>query len=319
MLRWFGILVTLTLGVGGFLGLDYNLARKLATTEERPAPSFQHYLGELKVRAISLVSLPRAGQAASSYPTELAEMLPVSPDGWAVRQTVAEDVDGFLAKIRNDNDPEVRKLIEAIGKSAAPKEGESVVLTFEKGSQRIVIKAVRHPDSIFTEAKGLPRRTKLQTAQPPFLRRDFLRVRGLDIAEENLPGKMRARLFFADVGAQIQIWVLAPKRMSDKELLPFFETLQVNAMNAAVVDQEPGLGDVPVIVVVSALNDTDRAAYEADRAARSAERTARRAEERSALTEAVKAGEDAQATPEAKSEISCEKGSDGVKRCKVGG
>lgn len=319
MLRWFGMLVTLTIGVGGFLGLDYNLARKLATAEERPAPSFQQYLGELKNRAVGLVNFSRPGKAAPGLTNELAEMLSVPPEGWTVRIAVAKDIEGFLAKNRKDNDPEARKLIETIGRSSAPKGGEVVVLTFEKGSQRIVIKAVRHADSIFTEAKGLPRRTDLQTAKSPFLRRDFLRVRGLDIAEETLPGKMRARLFFADVGAQIQFWVLVPKRMSDKELLPFFETLQVNAMNAAVVDQEPGLGDVPVIVVVSALNDADRTAYVADRAARSAERTSRRAEERAILAESANAAVDGQATPEAKSEVSCKKGSNGVKRCKVGG
>ena len=317
MLRWFGMLVTLTIAVGGFLGLDYNLARKLATAEERPAPSFQQYLGDLKIRAVGLVSFSRPGKAAPGLTNELAEMLPVPPEGWTVRTAVAKDIEGFLAKNRKDNDPEARKLIESIGKSGAPKGGEALALTFEKGGQRIVIKVVRHPDSIFTEAKSLPRRTELQTAQPPFLRRDFLRVRGLDIAEETLPGKMRARLFFADVGAQIQIWVLAPKRMSDKELLPFFETLQVNAMNAAVVDKEPGLGDVPVIVVISALDQTDRAAHEADRAARSTERTLRRAEERAAMAEAAKA--DGQATTGTSSDVSCKMGSDGVKRCKVGG
>ena len=317
MLRWFGILVTLTVGIGGFLGLDYNLARKLATTEERPAPSFSQYLGDLKVRAVSLVSFSGAGEAATSYTTDLAEMLPVPPEGWTVRPSVAEDIDGFLAKNRKDNDPDARKLIEAIGKSSAPKGGEAVGLTFEKGSQRVVLMAARHPDSIFTDLKNLDLRTELQTAPAPFLRRDFLRVRGLDIFEENLPDKMRARMFYADIGAQIHLWVLAPKKMSDKEMLPFFETLQVNAINAAVVDQEPGLGDVPVIVVVSALNETDRAAYEADRAARSAERNARRAEERAALAASADAGGDAM--PETKDAVSCKKGSDGVKRCKVGG
>lgn len=319
MLRWFGILVTLTVGVGGFLGLDYNLARKLATNEERPAPSFQQYLGDLKLRAVSLVSSSGSSMAGPSLTTELAEMMPVPPKGWTVREGVAEDIDGFLAKNRKDNDPEARKVIEAVVKPVASKDGEAVILTFEKDSQRVVMKVVRHPDNIFTDPENLARLTGLQTAKAPFLRRDFLRVRGLDVAEENLPDKMRARMFHADVGAQIQIWVLAPKRMSDKELLPFFQTLEVNAMNAAVVDQEPGLGDVPVIVLVSALDDADRAAYEADRAARSAERDSRRKEERAAVAAALDAEAGGAPAAEAKDAVSCKKGSDGVKRCKVGG
>lgn len=319
MLRWFGILVTLTVGVGGFLGLDYNLARKLAATEERPAPSFQQYLGELKVRAVSVLTFRGPGEAAPDLTTELAEMLPAPPKGWTVRTAIAEDIDGFLAKNRKDNDPEARKLIEYIGKSSAPKGVVAAVLTYEKGTQRIVIKAVRHPDNIFTDARNLSRRADLQTAEPPFMRRDFLRVRGLDIAEDKLPDKMRGRLFFADVGAQIQMWVIAPKRMSDRELIPFFETLQVNAMNAAVVDKEPGLGDVPVIVLVSSLDDTDRSAYEADRAARSAERTSRRAKEREELSEAAKAKAEGQTTTKESGDVACKKNSDGIKRCKVGG
>jgi hypothetical protein len=319
VLRWFGILVTLTVGVGGFLGLDYNLARKLATTEERPAPSFQQYLGELKVRTVSLISFRDPGDAAPDFTTKLAEMLPAPPKGWTVRTAVAEDIDEFLAKNRKDNDPQARKLIEYIGKPKAPDGIEAAVLTYEKGSQRIVIKAVRHPDDIFTEAGNLSRRADLQTAEPLFQRRDFLRVRGLDIAEEKLPEKMRGRLFVADVGAQIQMWVIAPKRMADKELIPFFETLQVNAMNAAVIDKEPGLGDVPVIVLVSALDDADRAAYEADRAARSAERANRRAKEREELAEAARAKADGQTTAKEAGDVACKKNSDGVKRCKVGG
>ncbi len=319
MLRSFGILVTVAVGVGGFLGLDYNLARKLATTEERPAPSFTQYLGDLKVRTVGMFSFSGAGKAAHDLTAELAEMLPVPPEGWTVRKTEAGDIDEFLAKNRKDNDPEARKLIEYIGKTTAPKGVEAAVLTYEKGNQRVVIKAVLHPDSIFIDAGNLSRRAELQTAELPFQRRDFLRVRGLDIAEAKLPNKLLGRLFFADVGAQIQIWVIAPKRMADKELIPLFETLQVNAMNAVVVDKEPGLGDVPVIVLVSALGDTDRTAYEVDRDARSAERTMRREKERAAIAEALDAGAEGAAPAEAKDEISCKKGSDGVKRCKVGG
>ena len=71
----------------------------------------------------------------------------------------------------------------------------------------------------------------------------------------------------ADVGAQIHIRVLVPKRMKEAELVAFFETLHVKAMNASVVDNVEGLGDVPVIVLASALTDEDREAYLARKSA----------------------------------------------------
>ena len=95
-------------------------------------------------------------------------------------------------------------------------------------------------------------------------------VRGLDVTEDLLPEGFRGRLFLADVGAQIHLRVLAPKRMKDEDLVPFFETLHVKAMNADVIDKVEGLGEVPVIVLASALDDTERDAYHADRATRAA-------------------------------------------------
>jgi hypothetical protein len=146
-------------------------------------------------------------------------------------------------------------------------------------------------------------------------------VRGLDVTEE-FPGEgIRARYFSADVGAQIQVQVLASRRLKDADLVPFFETLNVQAMNAAVVDRQPGLGEVPVMVLGSALNETDLAAFEADRAARADVAVQRARAERdmahaelAAATEADGSAPAGEAKPPS---TECRKDSGGIKRCKV--
>jgi hypothetical protein len=139
----------------------------------------------------------------------------------------------------------------------------------------VLVRAVRYPNLIFTSAAAMDQRTELQAMAAQFRGTDFMTVRGLDVTEDLLPEGFRGRLFLADVGAQIHIRLLAPKRMKDAGLLPFFETLHVEAMNASVIDKVEGLGKVPVIVLASALDDTDRDAYFAARSARVAEEASR--------------------------------------------
>jgi hypothetical protein len=138
-------------------------------------------------------------------------------------------------------------------------------------------------------------------------------VRGLDVTEAILPAEMRGRLFVADVGGQIHLHVLAPDRLDDRDLVVFFETLNVAALNASVVARTEGLGDLPVIVVASALEDDLRAAYAADRSAREA--AARQAE---AELAAVKAAGAEAAGPTEGAGTACVAGAGGIKRCSVG-
>jgi hypothetical protein len=53
-------------------------------------------------------------------------------------------------------------------------------------------------------------------------------------------------------------------------------------MNASVIDKQEGLGEVPVIVLASVLDEATRAAYEADRIAREEADAAALAAERAA-------------------------------------
>jgi hypothetical protein len=114
-------------------------------------------------------------------------------------------------------------------------------------------------------------------------------------------------------------------------------------MNASVIDKVEGLGDVPVIVLVSALDEAARDAYLTDvatRAAREAEADAAEKAEADAKAEAEAAqappdgagflgklfggSEDAAEDPASNAapvgdapKIGCATGKDGVKRCSV--
>ncbi len=295
MLRLVGFLLTLILGVGGFVAVDYTMAKRWASAEDSDGLTFGEYVGGLSGRL--------AGGSASSssgLPTNLADMLPAAPEGWTVRPTVDEDIAIFLPKKRSDAPPDARKYIEAVGRARSGSGVEVVILTYEKGERRVVIKALRYPDLIFTSFMAMQQRMELQMVQPEFRRRDFMTVRGLDIAEDVLPDGLRARYFMANVGAQIHIRVLASKRMKDDDLVPFFQTLHVKAMNASVIDKQDGLGDVPVIVLASALDEATRETYEADRAAREVLETKKREAERIAAEAEAKLAADTKAKEDGK-------------------
>ena len=112
----------------------------------------------------------------------------------------------------------------------------------------------------------------------------------------------------------------------------------VKALNAGVIDKVEGLGEVPVIVLASALEEAEREAYIADVAAREAEAAEAAARGAEQQQQAEAAGEpqarqtgggllgglfgggDEAAAPEEPAPgatTSCSTGQDGVKRCRV--
>ncbi len=327
MLRLIGFLLMVMVGGGGFLALDYSMARQLVSAEDDAALTFRQYLGDLPGR----ISTVTGSTATPGLPTALQDMLPKPPKGWTVRPAVAEDVKPFMPRNRGDGDPKARDLIQAVVKDRVPNAAEVVILTYENGDRRVIVKAVRYPDVIFTGFMAREQRYDLQMLKAEFRGISSMTVRGLDITEEMLPEGMRGRLFMADVGAQIHLRVLVPKRMPDAEVVSFFETLHVKAMNAAVVDQRDGLGEVPVIVLASALDRAGRDAYDADRAARAADKAARSRSARDAADAEAAAAAAAdvsadvsadsaepEAEPAAKpAEAQCVTGAGGIKRCKV--
>ncbi|MDX5349503.1 MAG: hypothetical protein LPJ95_02200 [Paracoccaceae bacterium] len=338
MFRLLAFLSTFVLGVGGVVAIDYSMSSRWSGREDGEGLTFTEYLGGYSGRIANLV---RGSGGTAGLPRKLVDMLPKAPEGWTVRPAEAGDIAAFLPKNRKSLPKDAVAHVEAIVKQAGGRGMETAALTYERGDRKVIFQAVRYPDVIFTSFAAMQQRFELQTRAAEFSGTQFMTVRGLDVAEDLLPEGVNARLFLADVGAQIHLRVLAPKRMQDKDLVPFFQTLHVEAMNASVVDKQDGLGKVPVIVLASVLDKVARAAYEADLAEREAALAAaheaqRQADEDRILQAEAEAeaeagggflgaflggGDDAE-TPAAEpppGEVVCIKGIGGSKRCSVAG
>lgn len=334
MFRLIGFLVMFTATAGGYMFFDYKMSARWSGREDAEGLTFTEYLSGLSGRVAGL----GGSAAAAGLPTRVADMLPKPPEGWTVRPTEAADVEGFLPKSRSKADKEAVAAVTKVGQTDAGSGTEVAALTYEKGDRKVVIKAIRYPNIIFTSFAAMQQRMELQMASAQFRGTEFMTVRGLDVTEDLLPEGFRGRYFLADVGAQIHLRILAPKRMTDEDLVPFFETLHVKALNADVIDKVEGLGDVPVIVLASALDEAEREAYLADIAAREAEAAAQEAERQSEAEAAQTAApvekksggflglfgggeeepaDDAVETTGSASKVSCSTGKDGVKRCSV--
>lgn len=334
MFRLLGFLVMFALTAGGFMFVDYKMSSRWAGREDAEGLTFREYLGGLSGRLAGL----GGAASANGMPTRLADMLPKAPEGWTARPVEAADIEGFLPKNGKKADKAALATLKAMAEADAGKGTEVAALTYEKGDRKLIVKAIRYPNVIFTSFMAMQQRMELQMQTAEFRGTEFATVRGLDMTEDLLPEGFRGRIFFADVGAQIHLRVLAPKRMKDADLVPFLETLHVKAMNAGVVDKVEGLGEVPVIVLASALDGAEREAYLADVAARKAEEAS--AQEAGRIEAEVNAAEEAEpdegggffgglfgssestsADPKptsAASKISCTTASDGSKRCKAG-
>lgn len=333
MIRLLGSLILFAIMAGGYLYFDFRMSAKWAGREDAEGLTFQEYVSGLTGRVAGLTGAANA----AGMPSKLADMLPKPPEGWTVRAAVPEDVKPFLPKSTQKADRKALASLEKMVEASAGTGTETVTLAYEQGDRTVLIKAVRYPNIIFTSFAAMQQRMELQMMTAEFRGTEFMTVRGLDVTEDLLPEGFRGRLFFADVGAQIHLRVLAPKRMKDTELVPFFQTLHVEAMNASVIDKVEGLGKVPVIVLASAMEQAEREAYLADREARAAAEAEREAADRTAAEQAegAQAGsggggflgglfggdeaEDKSAPKDAGKGKSCTTGKDGVKRCTVGG
>jgi hypothetical protein len=283
VLRLFGFFLLAGVGAAGILFLDFNRTVQQAGAADEPPPSFRTYIASVPDRLASM----SGSSVASDTIVALSDMLPRAPEGWTMRPLDAADIKSFLPKGRDDGDPAVIDLVKAVGNNRVEEGATVAIQAYERGERRVVIQLVRLPDRIFQQPAAIERRYDLQVQAAELRGRPFMTVRGLDVTEELLGDGMRARFFSASVGAQIRVRVLASKRLKDAELVPFFETLNVRAMNASVVDRQAGLGELPVLVLASALNESDLAAFEADRTARGAQAILRAQEVRAdALAEA---------------------------------
>lgn len=334
MIRLIGSLIMFAITASGYMFFDYKMSAKWSGREDAEGLTFTEYLSGLTGRIAGLTT----ASAASGLPTQLADMLPKPPEGWTVRPVTAADIEPFLPKSTKKADRKAMAAIEAMALTEGGTGSEVAALAYEKGDRTVLIRAIRYPNIIFTSFMAMQQRMELQMMSAEFRGTEFMTVRGLDVTEDLLPEGFRGRFFVADVGAQIHLRLLAPKRMKDTELVPFFETLHVQAMNASVIDKVEGLGEVPVIVLASAMADVEREAYLAAVAAREAEETTREATMReTAEAEAAKAPEEGtgggflsglfgsdnntgaktEAPPDSGGKIGCDTGKDGVKRCLV--
>jgi hypothetical protein len=262
------------------------MSAQAAARDGGESPTISEYLSGLSDRMVGLTT----ASAANGQPSDLADMLPKPPEGWTVRPVTAEDVDQFLPNSKRKADRAAETAIKDMALSQGPEGTTVAALAYQNGDRTVLVRAVRYPDAIFTDASSIDQRVDLQAKGPAFNGTEFMTVRGLDVTEDLLPKDYRARLFLADVGAQIHLRVLAPKRMKDAELLAFFATLHVQAMNASVVDRVDGLGEAPVIVLASALDDAGRDAYRAALTARKADEAQRHQAARIAAEAAVASG-----------------------------
>jgi hypothetical protein len=97
------------------------------------------------------------------------------------------------------------------------------IQTYERDDRRVVIQLVRLSDGVLHSILNtLDRRHDLQVEAAELRGQPFLTVRGLDVTEELLGDGMRARYFTANIGAQMQIRMLASLRLNDEDHCPRF-------------------------------------------------------------------------------------------------
>lgn len=265
--------------IGAYAALDFYNVNNMARTGDGDGVSVGEYISGI-VPAVGAWLDP--APAAPQMPTELADMLPKAPEGWTMRPTEPADIDAFLPASAPDSAPDSagEKLAAYVRAVVNPRGGNGtreVRMTYENGPRRVVFELVRYPNFIFTSFGAMQIKMELEMISSRYNGQNFMTVRGMDFTEDVLPQEVGLRYFFGHVSSQTWVRVLAPRSMTDQDLLPFFQTLHVPAINADVVEKVAGMGDVPVIVLASALDEESRAARAAAQATEETERAAKHA------------------------------------------
>lgn len=278
-------------GLSFYLAIDFWNANRMARGGDGDGITVGKYLQGW----VSMAAMATEGDDATILPGDLATMMPKAPEGWSMQPTQPQDLDAYLPE---GTDKTLAAYLRAV---ASPRKGKGlkeVRQTYTQGSRMVIVEMVRYPDFIFTSFAATGVKFELQMTMPEYQPRGFMTVRGMEFVEDVLPEEVALRYFMGNVSAQIWVRVVASRSMSDQDLLAFFGTLHVPAMNANVVDRVAGMGEVPVIVLASAMEAEARAAWEAERAAhvseeagKAAEKAAERAEKeaRQAAKEEAKA------------------------------
>lgn len=250
---------TPVVAIGAYFALNFYNVNNLASMDDGDGVSVGEYIAGVIPGA---AALGVGVETPPEMPTDLADMLPKAPEGWAMRLTEPGDISAYMPASVDE------KASLYVGAVVAPRGGngtEEARFTYSNGPKLVVFEAVRHPNFIFTSFAAAQLKMELQFITARYSGSDFMTVRGMEFSEDLLPQDVGLRYFYGNVSSQIWVRVLATRSMTDMELLPFFETLHVPAINASVVEKVAGMGEVPVIVLASAMDAERRAAREAEK------------------------------------------------------
>jgi hypothetical protein len=287
ILRLVLMLVMPVLAGGFYLAFDFWNVNRMAKYGDGDGVTVGEYISGWVSFGSAMNEDTAAGKGVA-LPTELLAMLPKAPEGWTVAPSAATDLDDYLPK---GTDKKVKKYVKAVVADRSGRGLAQARQTYRNGTDIVVFELVRYPDIIFTSFAAMDMKFTLQMTGTEFQGRSFMTVRGMEIKEDVLPGDVGLRYFVGDISDQIWLRVVTSETMTDEGLLRFFETLHVPAMAADVIEKQEGMGELPLIVLASVIDDQTRAALETEQA----EQTTRLAEERAAKEAEQKAEEQAAA------------------------
>lgn len=272
-----------------YLFFDYTMANRMAPAGEKIG--FGSYVAGW-AGLIEVDGLPGAGSGGG----DLAAMLPRAPGGWTRRDPAGGDAAGAVGP--GFTDEQARLVRDAFEPSTGKKLAQArQVYDTPKGI--VAVKLVRFPDFIFKSFAATGMRMQLEMASMDIPGDDYMTVRGMTIREVRLPQGAPSRMFLGDLQAQIHLRITAPAATSDEEMRALLSTLDVAAMNAALARPVRGMGEVPVLVMLSEIDEGIRARRAGERARLEAERAAE--------WEAMRAEADAKAEAEAEAWLAGEK------------
>ncbi len=307
---------------GGYLAFDFWMVNR-SRWQEGDGVSVTEYLSGWLSLGGAVSAAVTDDPDAPALPGDLAAMLPKPPEGWTVRPAEPADADAFIDK---GADKKAADYVRAVLKDRSGKGLEQVRQTYQNGGKTVVFELVRYPDFIFTSFAAMHLKFELQMSGPEFRPTDFMTVRGLEMREDLLPDGIAMRYFVGDVSDQIWVRVLASRGLADEDMLAFFQTLHVPAMNARVVEKVAGMGEVPVIVLASVIDAETRAARESEQAAEAERLAEERAKaeaemaEQAAAEEAKQEAEERGETTDEETGVKIRKGAgEGTQKAKKGG
>lgn len=286
-------LVLSAIPVLGYMAFDYTMSNRAARAMGESEIGFGAYVMGW-INLVEIVGTPDRGAETGAMPTELTAMLPRPPEGWTTRALTPQDVTAVLGSGLKGEDLELAADALQENRGKGLEQARQAYVSPE--GALVVFELVRYPDSVFTSFMAMSVKFELEMRTMAIPSQDFMTVRGFEVREVRLPAGSPVRAFVGDIGGQLHLRVTAPADLPDLALLPLFQTLHVPAMAADVVRPVPGMGEVPVIVLASALEEEERAAYEAEAAAareRAAAETARQEEEAKAASAGAAPGGEA--------------------------